>query len=63
VGDIEAMHTALRPLYDMSPEISRLARYLAQRLEDFDIEAVRDLLNIELPSNINTGIMVPDSHE
>lgn len=63
VGDIEAMHTALRPLYDMSPEFSRLARYLAQRLEDFDIEAVRDLLNIELPSNINTGIMVPDSHE
>jgi len=47
VGDIEAMHGALQPLYDMAPEYIRLAQYVARRLDDFDIEAVRDLLGID----------------
>jgi len=63
VGDIEAMHLALQPLYDMGPEFIRLARHMTQKLEEFDIEALRDLLDGDRRSGIDTRIMVPDNHE
>ena len=44
VGDIEAMHAALQPLRGMSPELVGLAERIAALLDNFDIEAVVELL-------------------
>lgn len=44
VGDIEAMHAALQPLRGMSPELACLAERIAALLDNFDIEAVVELL-------------------
>jgi len=44
VGDIETLRTALQPLYSADPELVAWVQQLERQLDNFDIDAVRDLL-------------------
>jgi PAS domain S-box-containing protein len=44
VGDIETLRANLQPVYESSPELTAWARALELQLDNFDIDAVRDLL-------------------
>ncbi|HEY3699774.1 MAG TPA: cache domain-containing protein [Spongiibacteraceae bacterium] len=44
LGDIEAMRAVVMPLYQRSPDSIALARHIEQLLNNFDIDAVRELL-------------------
>ncbi|HET8710215.1 MAG TPA: ATP-binding protein, partial [Spongiibacteraceae bacterium] len=44
LGDLEAMQAALKPLHNSSPQVAALARQIEQLLDDFDIDAVRELI-------------------
>lgn len=50
LGDVEAMHAALKPLQAMSPSLSALAGHIERLLNDFDIDAVRDLIAVPAQS-------------
>lgn len=44
LGDVAAMRSALEPLHSMAPEFVELAADIERLLDNFDIDAVRDLL-------------------
>jgi signal transduction histidine kinase/ActR/RegA family two-component response regulator len=50
LGDLEAMRNVLAPLYESSPQMLALARHIEQLLDDFDIEAVRELVTAQIPT-------------
>jgi PAS domain S-box-containing protein len=44
LGDVEAMRAALVPLRSAGPELLAMAQHVERMLDNFDIDAVRDLL-------------------
>ncbi|MFT3929781.1 MAG: cache domain-containing protein [Spongiibacteraceae bacterium] len=44
LGDVEAMRATLQPLRDQSPQMSALAEHIEQLINNFDIDAVRELI-------------------
>lgn len=50
LGDMEAMRAVLKPLHEQSPQMSALARHIDQLLNDFDIDAVRELIAVRASS-------------
>ncbi len=46
LGDMAAMRTVLKPLYELSPQMSELAQHIELLLNDFNIDAVRELIAV-----------------
>jgi CheY-like chemotaxis protein len=50
LGDLETMRAVLKPLHKLSPQVSALAQHIEQLLNDFDIDAVRELVAVRTAS-------------
>ncbi len=51
LGDVEAMRVTLQPLHGQSAPLAALAQHIEQLLNDFDVDAVRELIASQRSAN------------